>query len=71
MYSVSPSGFAVPPISRTPKPSANTTLPSWTIPTETPGTPSCLRPFSMYADSSARAFASSLRAFFPANVSRS
>ena len=28
------------PSSRTPKPPANTTLPSWTRPTETPGTPS-------------------------------
>ena len=41
MNSVSPSTFAGLPSSRTPKPPANTTLPSWTMPNDTPGTPSC------------------------------
>ncbi len=71
MYSVSPSGFTPRPSSFSPNPSANTTLPSCTIPTDTPVTPSFFRPFSTYAESSASAFASSLRAAFPAKLSRS
>jgi hypothetical protein len=39
MNFVSPSTLAGLPSSRTPKPSANTTLPPWTSPTATPGTP--------------------------------
>ena len=40
MKTVSPSTVAVLPSSRTPKPPEKTTLPSWTIPSPTPGTPS-------------------------------
>jgi hypothetical protein len=71
MKSVSPSGFAEEPSSRAPNPSAKTTLPSWTIPTATPGTPSFWRPVSTNAASAASRVASSLCGVFPANISRS
>ena len=53
MKRVSPSGFSVPPSSLTPNPSAKTTLPSWTKPTPTPGTPSTFCPCSTKRPNSA------------------
>lgn len=70
MKSVSASTGVALPSSRTPKPPAKTTFPSWTIPTDTPGIPSSFRPVSTNRLSSPRRAWSSRFAFFPANVSR-
>jgi hypothetical protein len=67
---VSPSGFSFLPNSRTPNPSANTTLPSCTRPMDTPGTPSSFVVLSTQVVSCAMRAASSRFAFLPANDSR-
>jgi hypothetical protein len=70
MKSESASTLAGFPRSFTPYPSANTTLPPWTMPTATPGIFSSFMPVSTKRESSASRAGSSGFAFFPANDSR-
>src|ERR1700680_2153639 len=70
MNSVSASTASLRPSSRTPKPPAKTTLPSCTMPSATPGRPSCLRPVSTKRWISASRASSRRCAVLPANDSR-